>query len=411
MDSAPAPGQAVKFSGKYSVTDVSGSPVLKACVAHWIDWWGGTWLGNDCVDLNTSLSGWQDFSLISPHSGNSSENNIEVNIIQGSGTGNATVNFDNVCLEYIDAPTCSISADSEFIDYNESTNINWNSENADSCTISDPVPVWTGLYGPHSTGPLTANKTYDCSCSGAGGTSDPVSVTVNVAPPAGAWWQADSGNIHADNGGVTSEIPSTCTGACKPYLITGVTGLLSFNGTVNLNGNEINETGPDWQAETKYHGTPTGFSYFQRLLADDPDAEANGVEIYEDFYSTIKEINVANGENRIILVNGYADINHNIYVVPGGFLAIIASGDITVADDVTNVEGVFISDGIFSSGTGNKQLIGEGMFTGWTGISLGRALADNTVTPAEKFIYRPDLLLNAYRYLFSLNIAWREVAP
>jgi hypothetical protein len=43
--------------------------------------------------------------------------------------------------------------------------------------------------------------------------------TINSLPTA-AWWQVVDGNVHADGGGVTSQIPSSCSGACQPYLIT-----------------------------------------------------------------------------------------------------------------------------------------------------------------------------------------------
>ncbi|MBU2052309.1 hypothetical protein KKH13_03855, partial [Patescibacteria group bacterium] len=78
---------------------------------------------------------------------------------------------------------------------------------------------------------------------------------------------------------------------------------------------------------------------------------------------------------------------------------------------VTKIEGVFVSDGVIDTGISNRQLTGEGIFTGWEGINLQRNLDDDSQTPAELFVYRPDLQLNAYRYLLWLGINWREVAP
>ena len=245
-----------------------------------------------------------------------------------------------------------------------------------------------------------------------GGTvcTDTADITVNGN--AGAWWQAQSGNVHADAGSVVSSIPATAT---NPYLILQIgandTGLVSFTGSADVGSGTINEDGNEWQAQTQYRGVQTGFSYFERLLADDPEAAANGVVIQEGDYSTGGAISVANGENMILLVNGNVTIDNNINVVPGGFLAIIASGDIIVVDGVDNVEGVLIADGTINFGSGDQQLTAEGIFTGWSGITLARELTNNNLLPAEKFIYRPDLQLNAYQYLLWLGINWKEVAP
>ena len=250
----------------------------------------------------------------------------------------------------------------------------------------------------------------------------------STEPPlaASAWWQVESGNVHADAGAVVSEIPATCTGACLPYLITQSagnedTGLLSFSGSVSLGEGTINENGDDWQAETGYQGTQTGFDYFQRILSDDPNGiaewtdgslpAADGVYLATAGVLTSGTWSVGSGEKIVLLIPGNVTIGSDINVAPGGFLAIIASGNIAVSDSVTNIEGVFVADGNFSSGSGDQPLTGEGIFIGWSGVTLGRNLADNSLTPAETFIYRPDLQLNAYRYLLWLNIAWREVAP
>jgi len=123
-------------------------------------------------------------------------------------------------------------------------------------------------------------------------------------------------------------------------------------------------------------------------------------------------LNITN-EIIVILVNGDVSIDYDISVAEGGFLAIISSGNITIGNEVTNVEGVYVADGIISSGTSESQLIGEGIFTGWLGIDLRRDFntIQNNTTPAEKFIYRPDLVRNVYHYLLKPKISWQEVAP
>lgn len=41
--------------------------------------------------------------------------------------------------------------------------------------------------------------------------------TFQCVAPRPAWWQAVGGDIHADDGNVSSNIPNTCIGSCKPF--------------------------------------------------------------------------------------------------------------------------------------------------------------------------------------------------
>jgi len=81
------------------------------------------------------------------------------------------------------APTLNFSATSTSIAYNSSTTLNWSSTNATSCTASGAWSGSKGTSGSQSTGNLTSSKTYSLSCTGSGGTSPTVSVTVNVGSP------------------------------------------------------------------------------------------------------------------------------------------------------------------------------------------------------------------------------------
>lgn len=238
------------------------------------------------------------------------------------------------------------------------------------------------------------------------------------------WWQTIDGSVHSA-GDLVSAIPSTCIGSCRPNLLrqsaSGASGLLSFNGAVGLGSGTISQDGTNWQAETVFSGTKTGFNYFKRLLSDDPAGigawdgnlpQANGVYLAEgDEITTIGDWTVAAGRTLVLLADGNVTIGGNINIDPGGFLALIASGDIRVAPGVANIEGVMIADQRLKTGAGAGQLRAEGIFAGWDGVDFQRDLPDNSLTPAELFVYRPDLQLNAYRYLLWLNIAWREVAP
>ena len=247
----------------------------------------------------------------------------------------------------------------------------------------------------------------------------PAAPSPSPPPPSSSWWQVKDGSVHSGSD-IFSDIPGACAGGCTPSLLTGVSGLASYLGTLGVGGGSLSQDGTNWQAETVYTGTRTGFGYFKRLLEDNPAGigvwdgglpAQDGVSLAESGVTTDGTWNIGAGEKLVFLADGEVTIAGNIDVAPGGFLAVIASGNINIHPSVTKVEGVFISDGTIGTGISNQQLTGEGIFTGWEGVNLQRNLDDDSQTPAELFVYRPDLQLNAYRYLLWLGINWREVAP
>ncbi|MEA3355357.1 MAG: hypothetical protein U9Q63_02660, partial [Patescibacteria group bacterium] len=235
------------------------------------------------------------------------------------------------------------------------------------------------------------------------------------------WFQVAGGNLHANGGGVTSNIPSS---AANPYLITGSTGLVSYTGGLDLGDGDINEIGEDWRAITSYDIVQTDYDYFYRILSEDPagmtdwdglEPTVNGVYTSNVSKDTVGAWDISSDQKEVILVDGDVLITDNIEVAQNGFLAIITSGNITVADTVTKVEGVYIADGIFSTceTASSLQFNGEGIFVGWGGVNLCRDFdsTDNNTTPVEVFIYRSDFLSSVYEYLMKPIYSWREVAP
>ncbi len=141
---------------------------------------------------------------------------------------------------------------------------------------------------------------------------------------------------------------------------------------------------------------------------------------------------VANGERIIIFVAGNLTIQVPIEVEPGGFLAFIVSGNIAFDPNLgnpvdpvgstnpnennTTIEGIYVADGIISTGTfgaDDLKFVAEGSFIGWTGIDLERNYDDprNNIKPAEVFIFRPDFLINAPDEFKRSIFFWQEVAP
>ena len=310
-----------------------------------------------------------------------------------------------------------------------------------SGNYSVTVPTGQGYLSVLQVGDLGV---WNCTCPSSGcsygGITAPTSgLNYFVSQDRDAWFQVTGGSLHANLGSVSSLIPATCTGTCDPYLIRadadGTVGVVSFTDSLSLGGfggENISQTENDWQAQTAYGGTQTGYDYFARILQDDPNGIGTwegGVPAVSGVYNALgvtrtggADWNVDSGQTFVLLVDGDLVIDNNINVAAGGFLAIIASGNLTIADAVTNVEGVFIADaaivtcesaGTCGGGGVAEQLIGEGIFVGWQGIALRRDFdgADNSIYPAETFTYRPDLQVNAYRYLLNPKYTWQEVAP
>jgi hypothetical protein len=80
------------------------------------------------------------------------------------------------------APTVTLSATSISITSGQTTTLQWSASDATTCTASNGWSGTKDTSGSQTTGSLTANTTYDLSCTGAGGTAN-ASVTVSVSPP------------------------------------------------------------------------------------------------------------------------------------------------------------------------------------------------------------------------------------
>jgi len=83
--------------------------------------------------------------------------------------------------------------------------------------------------------------------------------------------------------------------------------------------------------------------------------------------------------------------------------------NIIVEPAVTNLQGIYVADKVISTGTA-PELEAEGMFIGWEGFNFGRTMA-SLIKPAEKFTYRPDLVLNAPPEFRKPSYLWNEVNP
>lgn len=128
------------------------------------------------------------------------------------------------------------------------------------------------------------------------------------------------------------------------------------------------------------------------------------------------------GRDYIFLVKGNLTINGNITVPPGATAMFVASGNIIVNGVVTNIEGIYSADldFIVNNNASSTPLTIEGSVianavknsSNTNPFQSTRDLGlSNSTTPAVKFIYRPDFVLNAPNFIRGSNYNFTEVAP
>lgn len=246
-----------------------------------------------------------------------------------------------------------------------------------------------------------------------------------------AWFQTQGGDVHADVSGasdvtptIRSQIPSTCTGSCKPYFMlpdtSGQIGVLSqASGTQDFSdGSQVPPTSSTWKAKSgTYDGLRADYEFWRRYLSDhlqDWDgigkpanefslASADDVTIGSDW-----KVGEAGSEKRVVLVPGNVQVNANQTVTEGSSLMIVAGGTITFGSSVTSAQGVYIANTITTS-TGSNAFTGSGTFIGWNTVSLNRDLGmNNNTQSAETFIYRPDIIFNLPTQVKRPLYTWRE---
>ena len=234
----------------------------------------------------------------------------------------------------------------------------------------------------------------------------------------------------------------------------GYPGIPSYGASTNLTQTNVSVTG--WMANSGYNATKVYNSdYFLNVIPEgttintltssiDGSAiasggtESNGIFWYE--YYPLQHggldltINTAAdvGSRKVILIVNGANVylNGNINLTKGsGFFMLVAGaaadgtkGNIIVNPSVgggvrANLEGIYIADGVFQTGTtGTKsdiQLWIRGSVAAYGGVNLQRDLGDavNSTTPAELFEFAPDLELLFPEKIGTRTTNWQEVAP
>ncbi len=268
-----------------------------------------------------------------------------------------------------------------------------------------------------------------------------VPVTVRAVGP---WWQVTDNDIYA-NGTLSSVIPNLASP--KTFDLDGsggYPGIPNYNSTTAPNWGASGGTvsSKSWIANSAYTGRTYNYDWFLNQTGVPTDqVTTNAASVisgptadnttlntgysYQGAYYRYRggdltiNGNVDVGSNKVVLfVSGNLTINGNVNLTDGtGFFAAIVGGNIIVNGTVTNganpaLEGFYLANGTFNTGSSNNRLVTRGAVAGLSGVTLSRdLLSSNTNTPAELFQYAPDLVLSMPYALMRQGLQWSEINP
>ncbi|MFH2019399.1 MAG: fibronectin type III domain-containing protein [bacterium] len=250
-----------------------------------------------------------------------------------------------------------------------------------------------------------------------------------------AWWQGEGAGVYAGSTGGGTTIQSTLPKSTTKLILPGANGvaaILRASGVVDTGAGEISSG--NLSAQTQYRGRRTNYEFFAAKMgvtlsqandfasdtiskpANNPSKDFRYQKPGSGTVQLASAWNVLNGESYVVFIDGNLSINQNVTVAPGGFLIFIVSGSVTVSANVSSMQGLYVMNGSFVTqkvGSGDdSQLTIQGSIVTWTGVSLGRDLGvGNVGSPAEKFVYRADLVANMPDKMKGFLYNWQEVAP
>jgi len=385
--------------------------------------------------------------------------------IQVEGTGGLGVQYCNppsTHLEYTYyPPSCSLTPESATVEVGTGRTFTqtssgpvdgvWftslNPNYAQVLTSEDTTAETVGtnsLYRSGVRGLLVGNATIRAQSfiNGVVVCTDTSTLTIDDVPvPETAedgWWQTVGAGVYAGAGGGGVTIQSSLPTAASRLIIPGTDDLAAIvraSGTVNVGEGAISDE--NWSVVSPYQGKTMDYRYFASRMGVSVGSvpswgggvidEGTIAGEEEDFYLARDggdgEVSLAGpwavtaGESYVVFVDGDLELNRNVTVAEGGFVAFIVNGGITVTPGVTQMQGVYVADELFTTETNapsvDARLFVQGMVVAWGGVSLNRDLSDinNYLYPAEQFSYRSDLLINMPDKMKSFALRWQEVAP
>lgn len=278
------------------------------------------------------------------------------------------------------------------------------------------------------------------------------------------WFQTQGGDVHSQET-IKTLIPQTTWFFSQ--ILDPSAGVVSYqNNNPAPDYGQGKVSSPLWQANSPLVKTKFTFSYYEDRLKDlySPpgvtnhlitSCDQNPCELRDELekpgrgligtnYYFFRNLNVQISNNKVIdnftppnklivLVDGNLTIKGKVLAPVGSFLMFIVKGDIKISENTVgdkqlvanpHLEGIYLSDKklyttLENENMSGNRLVARGVFvTGQNqgGFALGRDLKNqgnfnNSVAPAELFIFRPDFLPNMPEVFLEKKFTWQEIQP
>ena len=220
-----------------------------------------------------------------------------------------------------------------------------------------------------------------------------------------SWYQTLGGGL-LTNSRIVNRVPVTCTTAnCAMAINNGInTNGIVASPTINNTGNSgVNKGNPNnwWVTKPLVSTSKSDYTYFlnQYFWKSGIGTTLNGDKNLSDI-----------GATGVVFVNGNLTINTNNSVPVGTFLMMVASGNITIDQSVTNIGGVFVSKNFNIGGSNATALTINGMIKATENLKISRTFVnkrDNNTAPAVNFVYRPDFVFNIPKEIGKQLVKWQ----
>jgi hypothetical protein len=309
----------------------------------------------------------------------------------------------------------------------------------------DFSPAYVASYTNYASAGDTVQLEARVIMNGAQECYNSVDIEITASDP---WWQAENADVWT-NSNLTSQLPASEYFDLRADFnndgnpdAQGYPGVPVYNGSTNLTTSNASQTG--WVSKASHLSSIYDYSYFMKKVTENIKKSWTqittatvGSNYFRDSGSVIDgykwffrdgSLTLTGGQfldtdgdtDKVVLfVNGDLNINERVKLQDGTeFFMAIVSGNINANYPNSSsglepeLEGIYVANGRFNTGSYSNQLKIRGSVVAWDGVRLQRDMGNNnSSTPSEYFKFGPDLLFKIPSIFGRSEIQWKEVAP